>query len=43
MSLTVEILGIHVHAVVVCLAVSALFLVALFIAIHLDNKKEGNA
>lgn len=42
MNIVVEILGVEIPALVIVWGFSMLFLVALFVAIHIDNKKEGN-
>jgi hypothetical protein len=42
MTIAVEILGVQVPALVIVLGFSALFLIALAVGIHFDNKKEGN-
>ena len=42
MNILVEILGVEIPALVVVWSFGALFLIALFIGITLDNKKEGN-
>jgi len=42
MTIAVEILGVQVPALVVVWGFGALFLIALFVGITLDNKKEGN-
>jgi hypothetical protein len=42
MTVSVEILGVEVSAFVIVLGFSMLFLVALMVAINIDNKKDGN-
>jgi hypothetical protein len=42
MSIVVEILGVEIPALVVVWGFGMLFLVALMVAVHIDNKKEGN-
>jgi uncharacterized PurR-regulated membrane protein YhhQ (DUF165 family) len=42
MNIVVEILGVEIPALAVVWGFAMLFLVALFVAIHIDNKKEGN-
>jgi hypothetical protein len=42
MNIVVEILGVQVPALVVVWGFGALFLIALAVGIHFDNKKEGN-
>jgi hypothetical protein len=42
MTIAVEILGVQVPALVIVWGFGALFLIALFVGITLDNKKEGN-
>ena len=42
MNIAVEILGVQVPALVVVWGFCALFLIALAVGIHFDNKKEGN-
>jgi hypothetical protein len=42
MTVSLEILGVQVPALVIVWGFSALFVIALFVAITLDNKKEGN-
>jgi hypothetical protein len=42
MNIVVEIVGVEIPALAVVWGFGMLFLVALFVAIHIDNKKEGN-
>jgi hypothetical protein len=42
MNIVVEILGVEIPALAVVWGFAMLFLVALFVAIQIDNKKEGN-
>jgi hypothetical protein len=42
MNIVVEILGVQIPALAVVWGFSMLFLVALMVAVHIDNKKEGN-
>ena len=42
MTVSVEILGVEIPALVIVWGFSMLFLVALMVAINIDNKKEGN-
>ena len=42
MTVSLEILGFEIPALVIVWGFSMLFLVALMVAIHIDNKKEGN-
>ena len=42
MNIVVEILGVEIPALVLVWGLGALFLLALFLGIHFDNKKEGN-
>jgi uncharacterized PurR-regulated membrane protein YhhQ (DUF165 family) len=42
MNIVVEILGVEIPALVVVWGFGMLFLVALMVAVHIDNKKEGN-
>jgi hypothetical protein len=42
MSITVEILGVEIPALVVVWFWAILFLGVLAVGIHIDNKKEGN-
>jgi uncharacterized PurR-regulated membrane protein YhhQ (DUF165 family) len=42
MNIVVEILGVEIPALAVVWGFAMLFLVALAVGIHFDNKKEGN-
>jgi hypothetical protein len=42
MNIVVEILGVEIPALFIVWGFGALFLIALAVGIHFDNKKEGN-
>jgi hypothetical protein len=42
MTVSLEILGVEIPALIIVWGFSMLFLVALMVAINIDNKKEGN-